>query len=69
MASEGKVRREMTDADSPCNSFWDEEETGAGATGAEGVVGAAQHGILQQWAPLRQHDFAVGEVPDIAITG
>jgi len=44
-AGEGSVRREMMDADSACNSFWDEEGTWAGATGAEGVLGAAQHGL------------------------
>jgi hypothetical protein len=68
-ASEGKVRRETIDADSTCNSFWEEEETGAGVTGAEGDLGAAQQGMVQQWLPLQQHDFTVVEGPDIARIG
>ena len=59
----------MTDVDSACNSFWEVEGTGAGATGAAGTVGAAQHAILQQCRQWPQHDFAAGEVPDVAMTG
>jgi hypothetical protein len=68
-AREGKVNREMMDADSACNSCWEEEGSGAGATGADGVLGAAQQGMWQQRPPLRQHDLTVGEVPDIATIG
>jgi hypothetical protein len=55
------------DADSVCNSCWEEEGSGAGATGAD--LGAAQQGMLQQWPILRQHDLDAGEVPDIATVG
>jgi hypothetical protein len=68
-AREGKVNKEIMDADSACNSCWEEEGTGAGATGAEGVFRAAQHGILQQPPPLRQHDFTVGVAPHAATNG
>jgi hypothetical protein len=66
-AGAGKVRGETTEVAITCNSFWDEE--GTGAAGAEGVFGAAQHAILQQWSPLQQQDFIAGEVPGIATTG
>jgi hypothetical protein len=52
-----------------CNSFWADEGTGTGATGAEGPLGAAQHAMAQQCRPARQHDFAAGEAPDIATIG
>jgi len=68
-ASEGSVRREITDVDSACNSFWAEDGTGAGGTGAEGALDAAQHSIFGQCWQWPQQDFAAGEVPGIATTG
>jgi hypothetical protein len=68
-ASQGMLRGEMMDTERACNSFWEKEGTGAGATGAEGVLAAAQQGMLQQWPPLQQHDFNEGEVPDIEMIG
>jgi hypothetical protein len=63
------VSREMMDADSACNSFWELEGTGAGATGAEGALGTAQHAILQRCMPWQQHRCAAGELPGIATIG
>ena len=68
-SSGGKVRSETLETAITCNSIWEEEETGTGATGAEGVFGAEQQGILQQWWPGQQHELVAGAVPAKAITG
>jgi len=64
--SETGVSGEMTGVDSACNSFWEEDGTGVGATGADGPLEAAQHGILQQCPPWQQHDLAAHEAPEAA---
>ena len=63
------MRSETLETAITCNSIWEEEETGTGATGAEGVFGAEQQGILQQWWPGQQHELVAGAVPAKAITG
>jgi hypothetical protein len=66
--SEGKLRWETIEAESACNSFWEAERTGAGATGAEGPFCPAQQAELQQ-GRLLQHVFVTGEIPDVATIG
>jgi hypothetical protein len=45
----GNASNERNDAANACNSFWDVEATPAGATGAEGAFGLAQHAPVEQW--------------------
>jgi hypothetical protein len=59
-------RKEMTDIDRACNSFCEVE--GAGTTGAEGRLGAAQHAILQPCRQWPQH-FAAGGTADAPKNG
>jgi hypothetical protein len=66
--NEGKVSTETTDAETTCNSFWEAEGTGTGATGAKGTFDAAQHAESQQCRPTQQV-FAGDEAPDEATIG
>jgi hypothetical protein len=45
--SEGQARGGTTGGAITCISFWEDEGTGAGTTGAEGVPGAAQQALVQ----------------------
>ena len=52
----GNANDETTDAANACNSFWDVEGTGAGATGAEGAFGLTQHAVVDNaWNRNEDH--------------
>jgi len=66
----GKVRSEIIDAATTCNSLWELAGAETGAAGADRCLGAAQHAILQHFPPVQQ-DLAAGAVGAgiIAATG
>jgi hypothetical protein len=49
---------ETTGSASACNSFWEEEGTGTGATGADGASGLTQHSGIWQCVQSPQHELA-----------